>query len=58
MHILIDGHMSGRNMEEVYGVYTILSYNVLLLVLILYLPPDVFHLLSTVDKFDFRFVIN
>jgi hypothetical protein len=32
-------------------VYNIVSYNVHLLVLILYLPPDVFYLLSTVDKF-------
>jgi len=26
MHLPEDGHMSGRNMQEVYGVYNILSY--------------------------------
>jgi len=26
MHLPEDGHMSGRNKQEVYGVYNILSY--------------------------------
>jgi hypothetical protein len=26
MHLPEDGHMSGRNMYEVYGVYNMLSY--------------------------------
>jgi len=39
-------------------VYIILSYNVHLLVLISHIPPVVFYLVKTVDKFDFRFVIN